>query len=92
MAHKPDAKKTEANHTHKKSAPKADACQVKGCKNAYRAKGYCATHYRMWRKGEFGKSRYQICSKEGCRKPMAKEGMCEDHWAEKRKKPAEAAA
>lgn len=92
MAHKPDAKKTEANHAHlRRQSKDKKACQVKGCKNAYRAKGYCSTHYTLWRKGEFGKTRYQICSKEACRKPQAKEGLCETHWAEKRK-PAGAAA
>ena len=88
MAHKPDAKKTEANHTHLKGKARAHACQVKGCKAEYRAKGYCNTHYTLWRKGEFGKTRYQICTKEACRKPTSKEGLCETHWAEKRGKTA----
>ena len=92
MAHKPDAKKTEANHKHVRHTARGQkrACQVKGCKNAYRAKGYCNSHYKIWRGGTFGKARYNICSKEACRKPQEQEGLCGTHWAEKRK-PGEAA-
>lgn len=85
-------KKATPEHKHVRRVARKHECQVKGCKNAYRAKGYCDEHYRLWREGAFGKSRYQICSKEGCRKPMAKEGLCETHFAEKRGKGAEAAA
>ncbi len=89
MAHKPDPKKTEANHVHHKGGAKARACQVKACKNPYRAKGYCDSHYRLWRSGAFGDARYTACSKEGCNKPVAGEGLCETHRAEA-KKPAAA--
>ena len=41
MAHKADSKKTETNHKHVKHSGKKE-CQVKGCKIAYRATGYCA--------------------------------------------------
>jgi len=80
-------------HAHvKRTARKKDrACQVKGCKNEYRAKGYCDEHYREWKSGAFGKARYESCAKEGCSKPMVKEGLCETHWKEKRK-PGEGAA
>ena len=90
MAHKADSKKTETNHKHVKHSGKKE-CQVKGCKVAYRAKGYCATHYQMWRNGEFGKSRYESCAKEACNKPTSREGLCVAHWKEKRAKaPTEA--
>lgn len=92
MAHKPDAKKTEEKHIHKKGAAAKHECQVAGCKAEYRSKGYCDRHYTMWRRGEFGDIRYSICSKEACKKPQAKEGMCEAHWAEKRKPATPAAA
>ena len=85
-------KKNEISHKHAKHAAKKRACQVKGCKNEYRAKGYCDEHYRMWRTGAFGGTRYQACSKEGCTKPTSKEGLCETHWAEKRGKGAAAEA
>ena len=90
MAHKADSKKTETNHKHVRHAGKKE-CQVKGCKNEYRAKGYCGTHYKMWKDGLFGKSRYESCSKEACNKVAAREGMCDAHWKEKRSKaPTEA--
>jgi hypothetical protein len=77
-------KKAVPSHKHVRRAAKKKECQVKGCKNAYRAKGYCDEHYKLWREGSFGKSRYQICSKEGCRKPTSMQGLCEVHLAEKR--------
>jgi hypothetical protein len=93
MAHKADSKKTEVSHKHAKHAGKAKKdCQVKGCKGEYRAKGYCDTHYRMWKTGAFGKSRYEACSKEGCNKEMSKEGLCATHFGEKRGKAAPAGA
>jgi hypothetical protein len=69
-----EAAKTEA-------AP--EKCSVEGCKRPYRAKGYCVTHYKRWRRGEIEahKARYNTCSKEGCRKPAGKNGMCDEHAA-----------
>lgn len=94
MAHKPDAKKTEEKHAHLKGAAKKRECQVKGCKNEYRAKGYCDRHYRLWKSGAFGDSRYRACSKENCNKPVSKAGLCETHWTETyaKSKGGEAAA
>jgi hypothetical protein len=56
-------------------------CSVANCKRPYRAKGYCVTHYKRWRRGEIEghHARYKICSKEGCRKPATLHGMCEEH-------------
>lgn len=85
-------KKATPNHTHQRRTARKHECQVKGCKNPYRAKGYCDEHYKLWRAGAFGKTRNQVCSKEGCRKPMVKEGLCETHWSEKRGKGAAAPA
>ena len=92
MAHKADSKKTETNHKHLKHAGKGKKdCQVKGCKSDYRAKGYCAAHYKMWKDGEFGKARYESCTKEACNKAASREGLCVTHWKEKRAKaPTEA--
>ena len=49
--------------------PKREKCSVEGCKRPYRAKGYCRTTTRLWRRGELEghKARYKICSKEACR-------------------------
>src|SRR5262245_32991093 len=91
-AAKSDSKKSTPDHKHVKHASRKRACQVKGCKNEYRAKGYCNEHYRVWRSGAWGKARYEACSKEACNKPMSKEGLCEAHWSEKRGKQAPAAA
>ena len=60
-----------------------EKCSVEGCKRPYRAKGYCVTHYKRWRRGEVEghKARYNTCSKEGCRKAAGKNGMCDEHAA-----------
>jgi hypothetical protein len=75
---------TEATET--KTAPAAAAeqkCSVEGCKRPYRAKGYCVTHYKLWRRGEVEghKARYKLCSKEGCKKPAGRYGLCAEHGA-----------
>jgi hypothetical protein len=56
-------------------------CDVEGCKRPYRAKGYCVTHYKKWRRGELEahRARYKICSKEACRKPAGAWGLCDEH-------------
>jgi len=86
-----DSEKTEekAAHTHTTTARADSKCSKEGCKRPYRAKGYCVTHYKLWRRGELEghKARYNICSKEGCRKPVAAHGVCAEHGA-----PAAAAA
>ena len=70
-------------------------CKVENCKRPYRAKGYCNVHYKKWRGGEFGKTRYKTCKNEGCHKPMKRFGMCAEHfeaWMASRKGTATAAA
>jgi hypothetical protein len=56
-------------------------CSHEGCKRPYRAKGYCVTHYKLWRRGEVEshKARYKTCSKEGCKKPSGRYGVCDEH-------------
>jgi hypothetical protein len=58
------------------------ACKIKSCKREYRAKGYCAMHYKKWRKGAFGRARYKTCGDVTCFKPMAmnRHGYCEEHF------------
>jgi len=34
-----------------KLPPPKRVCTVKGCRRAYVAKGYCASHYQAWRRG-----------------------------------------
>lgn len=60
------------------------ACKVKDCKRPYRSKGYCAIHFKKWRRGELEgakKGRYRICSEENCKKPTFKKGYCEQHYS-----------
>lgn len=61
-------------------------CQVKGCKRAYRAKGYCRIHYNKWRRGELPKSRFKTCSAEDCLKKVFMKGLCEEHYQASLKK------
>ena len=72
----------ETKGTNKTPAQTAtDKCSVASCKRPYRAKGYCVTHYKKWRRGEIEghRARYAICSKEACRKPAVIRGMCAEH-------------
>jgi hypothetical protein len=81
------APKSEGGTHQTTPSRQAKKCREKDCKHAYRAKGYCVKHYRLWRQGTLGKKqRYKICSKEGCRKPMVRWGLCQEHY-----KPAPAA-
>ncbi len=56
-------------------------CKHASCeKPADGGKGYCARHYRAWRRGELPKARYKTCRVEGCRKPVVQRGRCDEHW------------
>lgn len=65
-----------------RSRKTAKACSKEGCKRAYRAKGYCKAHYKMWRHGKLAKPRYKRCHDYGCTKPMGlgRHGFCEEHY------------
>ncbi len=71
----------QAAPTTKKLSRDEAKCTVEGCKRPYRAKGYCVTHYKLWRRGEMEghKARYKTCGKEGCRKPATQHGLCDEH-------------
>jgi hypothetical protein len=88
--------KTEHKHSRPSAhgAKKEHHCAVGGCKNAYRAKGYCSTHYGQWRRGKYGKARYDICTKAECKKAVFRHGRCEIHHNEwwQSKHPEKAAA
>ncbi len=64
-------------------------CKHEGCEAPAAGKGYCARHYRKWRRGELPKPRYKICTVEGCRKPRSVRSKCAEHAA---KPAAETAA
>ncbi len=75
--------KSEKKQHHKARVERSEKhCEVKGCKQEYRAKGYCRSHYKKWRQGEFGHRRYTSCSSTSCFKPTGKNrhGYCEDHY------------
>jgi hypothetical protein len=62
----------------------ADAtCKAENCDKAIHAKGYCARHYRSWRKGKMGKPRYRTCVEEGCRKARVRRSLCLEHFNKK---------
>jgi hypothetical protein len=69
-------------HLEATAAAPARQCAIASCKRTYRAKGYCATHYRQWRQGAYGLARYKTCKDMGCLKPqtMNRHGYCEDHF------------
>ncbi len=56
-------------------------CKIEGCRGAVQGKGYCARHYRQWRRGKLPKPRYKTCHAEGCRKPLLRRGLCAEHFA-----------
>ena len=62
---------------------KEGACKIEGCKRPVRAKGYCRIHYRKWRRGEYGKSRYKPCRVEGCTRRRYQGAYCEEHYKSK---------
>ena len=80
--------------SEKAASSATHTCTVDKCKRPYRAKGYCVTHYKLWRRGELEghNARYKICTKEGCRKPRAAASLCEEHRAAPASAEAPAAA
>jgi len=54
-------------------------CKLEGCAREVAGKGYCARHYKQWRRGSLPKARYKICTHEGCRKPRRIRSKCEEH-------------
>jgi hypothetical protein len=81
-AAKAKAPKKKTVRAAAEGAAPAKRCQIGSCKREYRAKGYCATHYREWRHGKFGRARFKTCKDFGCAKPMARNrhGFCEEHF------------
>lgn len=57
-------------------------CKIQNCKGEYKSKGYCVAHYREWRHGKYGKTRYKTCHDINCKKPMGMNrfGFCEEHF------------
>lgn len=55
-------------------------CKIENCKREVRAKGYCDVHYKKWRQGEYGKTRFKICKAEGCKGRRFMKAFCEEHY------------
>ena len=55
------------------------SCKLDGCAKPAAGKGYCARHYKAWRRGTLPKARYKTCTHEACRKPRAIGSKCEEH-------------
>jgi len=87
-SHKPASKKVHAKSKPIKTATKAESavakyeCRIAKCVRPYRAKGYCRVHYKKWRQGEYGKTRYKACTEEMCQKPQGlnRHGYCDEHY------------
>ncbi len=75
---------TSGKATSKRATKRAakPPCRAAKCKRTYRAKGYCAHHYALWRHNEYGNGRYKQCSDTSCAKPKAANrfGYCEEHY------------
>lgn len=78
----PKAKKATTARKGRRKTRNTKPCRIESCKRAYRAKGYCRTHYRMWRNGKYGRARYKLCKDGVCTRPMgqARHGFCEEHY------------
>ncbi len=67
-------------------------CKAESCEKDVRAKGYCDSHYRKWRKGLMAKPRHKSCTEKGCGKARARQGLCQDHFTKQHTKAAPEAA
>lgn len=63
------------------------SCKADGCEKEVVGKGYCKRHYRLWKRGEMPKARYDTCVAEGCHKRVTRSMRCAEH---QKIKPAEA--
>ncbi|MFO8055876.1 MAG: vegetative protein [bacterium] len=71
---------------------KQSECKIEGCGRPVRAKGYCDRHYKKWKKGAYGKTRYKPCREEDCTARRYQKAYCKDHYYSVfLKKPAEGA-
>ena len=54
-------------------------CKADSCEKEVVGKGYCKRHYRLWKRGEMPKARYNTCVAEGCHKRVVASMRCEEH-------------
>ena len=62
-------------------------CQVEGCDRPHKSTGYCATHYKQFRRGQTIAPIIQrdythglVCAAEGCEQPEHARGFCQTHY------------
>ncbi len=67
-------------------------CKADSCEKEVAGKGYCKRHFRLWKRGEMPKARYDTCTAEACHKRVVKGMRCEEHLKIKPPEPAEPAA
>lgn len=64
-------------------------CKAESCEKEVAGKGYCKRHYRLWKRGEMPKARYNTCVAESCHKKVVASMRCEEH---QKIKPSDAGA
>lgn len=62
-------------------------CKVEGCERTHKSQGYCASHYKQFRRGqeiapllERDYTHSLICEIEGCDQPEKARGLCSTHY------------
>jgi hypothetical protein len=64
-----------------------ETCTFEGCNGKHKARGYCQTHYMMFRRGsEVSEIKCRVrvkplhCTKEGCTEEVKAKGLCKAHY------------
>lgn len=64
-----------------------DVCTVEGCSRGHKARGYCQTHYMMFKRGSGIKAikprernKPDKCSEDGCNEPVKAKRLCKAHY------------
>lgn len=62
-------------------------CTAEGCSRKHKARGWCQTHYMMFKRGsEVGpikpreRNKPEQCIEEGCNEPVKAKGLCKAHY------------
>ena len=76
----------------REAAPADGICTLDNCREPHEAKGYCANHYRRWKRwgdpyaGRQSTSPGAACSIDDCDRDAVKRGLCSMHYQRWRKK------
>ena len=56
-------------------------CSIHGCRGKHKARGYCSTHYRQWKRtGSPGSTVQASCTVAGCSRAHHGRGLCKTHY------------